>query len=303
MTSDKTDGCLPEKSIHRSKNHSMNPAYLIIILLLANSCHNRNGQITESHRATIINTEGTSIKERYNPPEGYVRTRLISGSFEEYLRNLPLKPHGTRVRYYNGKQKPADGIYDGVVNLDLSNKNLQQCADAVIRLRAEYLYSQGKFEKIHFCFTNGFNAEFLKWKDGYRTLVRGNDVSLIKKAEPSDSYQIFSNYLETVFMYAGTLSLSRELKSIKFEELRPGDVFIQGGSPGHAVIIVDVAEEMNTGDKVFILAQSYMPAQDIQILINPSNPSISPWYELRVKEDILITPQWDFSQSDLKRFD
>lgn len=277
--------------------------HVLLILLFTGSCHNRSEKSTDNQRITIINPEGTTIKQRYNPPEGYVRINDEAGSFEEYLRNLPLKPHGTRAGYYNGKLKPADGIYNGVVNLDLSNKNLQQCADAVIRLRAEYLYSQGKFEKIHFCFTNGFNAEYLRWREGYRTLVRGNSVSWIKKAEPSGSYQIFRKYLETVFMYAGTLSLSKELNSINLNELRTGDVFIQGGSPGHAVIIVDVAEKMDKGDKVFLLAQSYMPAQDIQILINPANPSISPWYELRTEDEYLVTPQWTFKQSDLKRFD
>ena len=281
----------------------MNLVYIILVILFTGSCQNSNEQSRKNHKITIINPEGTTIKERYNPPEGYVRKNHIAGSFEEYLRNLPLKPHGTSAGYYDGKLKPAEGIYDGVVNLDLSNKNLQQCADAVIRLRAEYLHSQGKFENIHFCFTNGFNAEYLKWKDGYRTLVRGNNVSWIKKAEPSDSYQIFRKYLETVFMYAGTLSLSKELRSIKYNELRTGDVFIQGGSPGHAVIVVDVAAKLDNGNKVFLLAQSYMPAQDIQILINPANPSISPWYELRAEESIIITPQWTFKQNDLKRFD
>ena len=43
-----------------------------------------------------------------------------------------------------------------------------------------------------------------------------------------------------------------------------GDVLIQGGSPGHAVIVVDMAENPATGEKLYLLAQSYMPAQDIQ---------------------------------------
>jgi hypothetical protein len=276
---------------------------LFLIILFTGSCHHSVEHIQTGHGIPVINPDGNTIKERYQPPEQYARKQLITGSFEEYLRNLPLKPFGTKVRYYNGKPKPATGIYDGVVDLDLSNKNLQQCADAVIRLRAEYLFSQGMFEKIHFCFTNGFNAEYLKWKEGYRTQVKGNHVSWIKMAEPSDDYQVFRNYLETVFMYAGTMSLSKELKNIKYEELKAGDVFIQGGSPGHAVIVVDVAEKINNGDKVFLLAQSYMPAQDIQILINPVNSSISPWYELNIEDNVVFTPQWTFSQSDLKRFD
>jgi len=80
-----------------------------------------------------------------------------------------------------------------------------------------------------------------------------------------------------------------------------GDVFIQGGSPGHCVIVVDMAHDPKTGEKIFILAQSYMPAQDIQILKNPSNAAISPWYSVDFG-DVLKTPEWTFTKGDLKRF-
>ena len=50
-----------------------------------------------------------------------------------------------------------------------------------------------------------------------------------------------------------------------------------------------------------MLAQSYMPAQDIHIVKNFENVSISPWYELPVK-GFLLTPEWTFGVKDLKRF-
>ena len=52
-----------------------------------------------------------------------------------------------------------------------------------------------------------------------------------------------------------------------------GDVFIKGGFPGHAVVVLDMAENDRTGQRVFLLAQSYMPAQDIHIMKNPTNAS------------------------------
>ena len=55
------------------------------------------------------------------------------------------------------------------------------------------------------------------------------------------------------------------------EDIEIGDVFIQTGNPyGHAIIIVDVAINKNK-EKIFMLAQSYMPAQEIHILKNPNN--------------------------------
>ncbi len=81
-----------------------------------------------------------------------------------------------------------------------------------------------------------------------------------------------------------------------------GDVFIRGGSPGHAVIVLDMAMDSKTGKKLFMMAQSYMPAQDIHVLVNPNKPSISPWYELDGNAKDILTPEWTFSSNELKRF-
>jgi hypothetical protein len=104
-----------------------------------------------------------------------------------------------------------------------------------------------------------------------------------------------------VFAYAGTLSLEKELKPIPLEELSIGDVFIRAGSPGHAVIVVDVAADAQ-GEKLFLLAQSFMPAQDIHVLTNLNNSSLSPWYRLDEIGDHLDTPEWRFGRDELKRF-
>ena len=90
---------------------------------------------------------------------------------------------------------------------------------------------------------------------------------------------------------------------IPYTFLQPGDVFIKGGSPGHAVIVVDVAIYPQTGKKVFLLTQSYMPAQQSQIVVNPANRGLSPWYELSDNDEgKLYTPEWVFEKKDLKRF-
>ena len=116
----------------------------------------------------------------------------------------------------------------------------------------------------------------------------------------SSSYVSFRKFMDMVFSYSGTLSLERELSSIDIEEMRIGDVFIKGGSPGHAVIVVDMAEGQD-GNKLFILAQSYMPAQQTQVLINPNNKEISPWYTLD-EMDNLKTPEWTFELDQLRRW-
>lgn len=52
---------------------------------------------------------------------------------------------------------------------------------------------------------------------------------------------------------------------------------------------------------VFLLAQSFMPAQDIHILKNPISGNLSPWYKLEETKS-LVTPEWTFTYSNLKRF-
>ena len=247
----------------------------------------------------IINPLGKTVEDRFNPPDGYKRKNYSSGSFEYYLKTLPLKPSGEKVHIYDGSIKQPDNVYDAVINIDVGNKDLQQCADAIMRIRAEYLFAAERFDEIHFNFTNGNKASYEKYAEGYRFLPKTN--SWVKNAKEDHSYKAFKDYLELVFTYAGSLSLSREMKSIDVEDMEPGDVFIKGGSPGHAVIVIDVLEDSKKDDKFFMLAQSYMPAQEIHILKNNPPDKISPWYSTDFGT-YLKTPEWTFTRSQLMRF-
>lgn len=246
---------------------------------------------------------GQTIAERITPPEGYIRTEVTANSFAAYLRRLPLQPEGSKVLLYNGETKRNQLAAYAVVDLDIGKRDLQQCADAIIRLKAEYLYGQKQYAAIHFNFTSGFNAEYIKWAKGNRIRVNGNTVSWYPSKGEDYSYKTFRSYLDMVFSYAGTASLSRELAPVNYQDMKIGDVFIQGGHPGHAVIVVDMAVHPKTKKKVFLLAQSYMPAQHIHILINPVNRKKSPWYELSDSDEGKVyTPEWTFNKKDLEQF-
>jgi len=283
----------------------------LFIITLFISCQNTDNQKVSiasaeikttfsNTKKSLINPEGKTIESRFLTPENFKRKESEANSFGNYLRKLPLKSHGSKVLFHNGIIKPSENVYDAVVDLKIGKKDLHQCADAVMRLRAEYLWNQNRFEEIHFNFTNGWQVDYSKWKEGFRVKVEGNKTTWVKRSEPSNSHDSFWKYLEIIFTYAGTLSLSKELKSVELSKIEIGDIFIQGGSPGHAVIVVDLAEN-NEGEKVFLLAQSYMPAQETQILKNPNNEDMSPWYSEK-NWNQLETPQWTFSKDDLKRF-
>ena len=138
----------------------------------------------------------------------------------------------------------------------------------MIRLRAEYLYGKGLYDAIHFNFTNGFKADYATWMQGNRIVVEGNNAYWVHRTGYSNEYSSFRSYLDMVFAYAGTLSLSVEMQSVPLEDMQIGDVFLKGHDPGHCVIVVDMAEHETTREKLFMVAQSYMPAQDIHVLKN-----------------------------------
>ncbi len=242
-----------------------------------------------------------TIRERIPPPEGYRRLPLPPCSFQNWLRHLPLKPKNAPVMLYDGRKKGNQSAHAAVVDIDVGNRDLQQCADAVIRLRAEYLYAQGAYEDIHFQFTSGHTASFHHWVQGHRPRIDGHEVRWTHTTHTDSSYTNFRRYLDTVFTYAGSYSLSRELKPVEVQNMSVGDVFIRGGFPGHAIIVVDMAVSSAGRDTLFLLAQSYMPAQEIHVLKNLEYPDRTPWYSTPFGE-VLKTPEWTFTRDQLKRF-
>lgn len=253
----------------------------------------------EDEVAQALDT-GSTIGTRFPAPAGFQRTGTDAASFGAYLRQLPLKPKGTAVRLHNGELKWNQRAHAAVVEMSVGEKDLQQCADATMRLRAEYLYAAGRQDEIAFNFTSGFRAEWKRWRRGERIKVNGNECSWTSGGAADASHGQLLKFMDMVFTYAGTLSLERDLMNAGNAELEIGDVFIQGGSPGHAVIVVDKAED-ESGLKAFMLAQSYMPAQQIHVLLNHKHPELGPWFILG-NDDQLFTPEWTFEWGDRKRW-
>jgi len=244
---------------------------------------------------------GGTLAARIAPPPGFRRAAAPAGSFTAWLRGLPLRPGRPPVHLYDGRLKGNQEAHYAVVRLDVGPRDLQQCADAVMRLRAEYLHDRGCDADVAFRFTSGDRAAWADWRRGLRPRVSGNRVTWRSTAAADGSYASFRRYLDTVFNYAGSASLAKELTPVADPaRVESGDVFIQGGFPGHAVLVADVAED-GRGRRAFLLVQSYMPAQEVHVLRNPSDPATSPWYPARVS-GILATPEWTFRYEDLRRF-
>ncbi len=256
--------------------------------------------LSKIHSQVELCLSGYTIETRIPPAEAAKRIDTHS-PYVDYLRSLRLQSHDENVKLFNNNYKRGLGtVYCAVLDQEIGKSDLHQCADAIIRLKADYHYRKAEYDKIAFNFTNGQRVGYSKWKRGYRIEVDGNKTKWVKKKELDNSYQTYWKYLEQIFMYAGTYSLSKELQKVSLKEMNIGDVFIQGAFPGHAVMVVDMAENTITKKKYYLLGQSYMPAQQFQILVNPSDAAISPWYEL--KEGEITTPEWTFGNDELKRW-
>lgn len=265
--------------IKHCKNMIMNPNLLIsIILPIFWSC---NASVKQPPvESSVMSAESHSNPYRYVKeipvPAGFVRTE--AKGFGSWLRNRPLKIDNY-VYLYNGQLKSNQSAQFAVLDIPIGKKDLQQCADAVMRLRAEYLFEKGNYDQIVFhdnahkayTFTAPFTRDHLE------------------------------KYLETVYSHCGTLSLATEMDPVHDpSDPQIGDVFIHGGSPGHAAIILDRVENA-AGEKMVLIANGYMPAQSIHIVRNIHDQAMSPWIKIDGQSDIAL-PEWRFGAREIKRF-
>lgn len=220
---------------------------------------------------------GNTVRTRYEVPPGYQRVQTEKGSFEEFLQNLPLKPEGHPTHLYDGTEKD-EKVATAVIDLDVDSVDLQHSAGAVIRLRAEYLYSTGQYEKIHFKLKNGLDCNYSKWAQGFRITAEQGQIRWTKVSNEEDyNDSTFREYLRTVFRYTDEKSLAKEMKDDTPEEFGIGTVIFNSLPPYNVGIVVDMIEIKPTSyqalygyvpdyDKAILLAQGGNPAQEIEIL-------------------------------------
>lgn len=253
--------------------------FLLSIILPVLSCCQEAGSHARPGNCRQAPKPVPSSVSEIQAPAGYHRFNGKDSGFARWLRNMPLK-RDNRVYLYNGQLKTNQDAQYAVLDVPVGKKDLQQCADAVMRLRASWLYNEGRYNEIKFSDNNG----------------------RMYTCPPSPDSTAFERYLETVYSYCGTLSLAQQLRPVnRFWDIQPGDVLIKGGSPGHAVIVMDVAIN-DMGRKYYMLAQSYMPAQSIHILKNYADAGHGPWYNAEQANQLISTPEWNFYKEELKRW-
>ena len=286
--------------LHKTTTMPIYFQLLTALFFTISSCQDQDNNIETSQpeKITGINTEnirGISL------PQGFAYVEDGDSAYSNWLLDLKLKKSKT-VYLYNGKLKSNQDVQYGVLNIDIGKKDLIQCADAAMKLRADHLFEKHLYDQIKFISTSGNELSFENWLKGMRWKVQGSKlVSYKTHNEEPNIQQEYNSYMDFVFTYCGTYSLSKQLKAVNdSKSLQPGDIFVYGGFPGHAVTVMAVAKN-EVGKKIFLLSQGYMPAQDIHILKNYSAPDLSPWYDLSEVYP-LYTPEWQFDKGSLKRW-
>lgn len=214
-------------------------------------------------------------------PAGY--TRVKCDGYGNFLRKIKLTGDRT-VHTFDGLIINYQNAY-AVLDIDVGDKDLQQCADAAMRLWAEYLYSIKAYNRIYFtALGSGKPLRFSTWAQRHK----------------SYSYATFRKYLDNVFTYCNSTSMGKEMKPVAPKDLKVGDclVYVNERFYGHVVTIVDMAVNQK-GEKIFMVAQSWMPAQQIHIVTDDATGS--PWFKMTEDGRYSISG-YPFGKEHLKRF-
>lgn len=241
----------------------------------------------------------TALSTRYPVPDGYVRAEVGKASFASWLRGLPVRIDRRAVHDHRGRRTGGDSA--GVIALDVGDKDLQQCADTLLRLHGEWLWSQGRSGEMAYHFTSGDLSRFEDWVAGRRLKIEGPKVVQVAVDPVSNDRAALRAWFEQLFMYAGTRSLVLDTDPVALDRpIAAGDLLLRPGSPGHVVMVLDVAEGRD-GERIAVIGQGSMPAQEFHVI---PGPIAGAWFRFPAGEDVDVdVPGWGpLPRSSLRRF-
>ena len=248
----------------------------------------------------LVHASGNTLESRVSTPEGFTRTKEANNSLGTFLREYKLRKDGYQVHLYNKELKSNQNAHVAVFKLPLEKEDLQQCADSVMRVYAEYFRHTGEASRIAFSLSDSFKARYQMWREGQRIVENGDSYEYVDREEFDSSDKTFKTFMRFVFAYSGTYQLETDSKRVKsLAKIRIGDIFLQSGSPGHVVMVVDMCKD-SSGRKAFLLAQGFMPAQQFHLLKNPAH-ELDPWYYVDEITFPFKTPEYTFDKKKCLR--
>ncbi|MBX2798726.1 MAG: DUF4846 domain-containing protein [Myxococcales bacterium] len=227
---------------------------------------------------------GATVAEVYDIPAGF--EEVPPTAFGAWLGRLELADASEPVRTHAGDVVSHRAR---VIRLPMTSGDLQQCADSAIRLRAQWLKETGG--SISFHATSGDSIGWDRFVGGETPYAVGNGLKWRQGSSGA-----WEDYLRLVFTWAGTWSLQTyDTRSVS--EARAGDLLLQGGFPGHAVVLLRVAVREGPSPEVRVLiGEGFMPAQSFHVELGPHDG----WWTLASTG--LDLPHWRFGADSLRRW-
>lgn len=184
------------------------------------------------------------------------------------------------MKLYTGGNARFQWLSAAVIDMPMLS-NAEQCADMTMRIRSEYLFSQGRYAEIRFTDVNGKRLQY----------------------QGGSSRKALESFLRKAYGSCSTFSVSRETEPRKISEVQPGDVLVYPARSnkrlGHALIVVDVARK---GKKVAIMcAEGNTPAREAHIVRN-LNPLENPWFFFDGDESTLWVSVFHFGKNELRHY-
>lgn len=219
-----------------------------------------------------LNIYSQTIESYFEIPKDY--KRIIQSDYHDWIISREINTKD-KVKYFDGQTIDGFGTdYKAKFVYDIGKRNLHQCADAVIYNNARYFFDTKQYKKISYTFSHNTRV-----------------YSYVKEFNVFNE-KTFKKYITMVWGYCGTWSLQEyDTIEVDVKEMQVGDMFLIGGFPGHTMSVVDMIEN-SEGNKKFMLAQSFMPAQEQHILLNMNDV----WF------DSVNEIPWSFTAKDLRRF-
>ncbi|MDR2362198.1 MAG: DUF4846 domain-containing protein [Prevotellaceae bacterium] len=242
-----------------------------------------------------------AVVARFKTPESFVRTDAKEHSFTLFLRSLPLFPEGTPVRDYANKpveitdEKPGTAA---ILDIETGTRNWQCTVQSLMRIWAEYLFERQQFSAIRFHIRNGRAVPYRQWAQGMNITV-DNRAYWTKTPYNPQQYRTFRRYLDFIFQYSDFQTVRHDIDSVSLGDLSPGDLLLRDD---FAMMVLDMAVNRDTGEKVVLLVSGGAPAQSIRILQNiiPGEPPCA-WFKVG-EQGMINTGVVAFSATDFYRF-
>lgn len=218
-----------------------------------------------------------TIEKTFPTPAGYKRIKIEQNSFAGYIRSLPVLTDSVNVMDFRNRiwKKTEDSTLAGVVPVNISGQRLWQCMDILIRFHVDYLAKKGSYE-MNYPLPDGTKLSWSEWKEGIRPVFKGMHFKKISKVKRDSSHTNFKKYLNTIFEYSGTQSFWHYYPDIDLKDIQPADFIVKKGKNGHAVLIIDIAENM-MGEKIALIGQGDTPACQFYIL---KQSNANPWFKI-----------------------